>query len=239
MFLPSESEVTRFCSAICVLLLAGVMPLLGQYEAPSMIFDNPEKNFGKVMQGETVKHVFSFSNEGSGTLEILGVEAACGCQATSLSAKQIEAGMTGQIVVSVDTAGLAGAIDKSVHITTNDPQRPKVVLSIRAVVQPEISLSSPSIFFENVPNGKEVTQEVFITVETDKPIKILSAESSDESVSVKLESVPDGKGKKVKLIATHKGDGKFGYRLESAVVRTSSFLTPELSIYLIIRNFNR
>lgn len=215
------------------------MTLSGQDKAPSMVMDNPVRDFGKVMQGETIKHVFSFSNKSSTTLEILSMEPSCGCQAASLSSKQIGAGQSGQIEVSVDTTGLVGAIDKSVNIITNDPRRPSVSLSIRADVQPEISVSSPSIYFENVPMGKEVTKEVIITVPAERSIKILSAESTDASVMVKLEPVPDSEGKKVKLIATQKGDGKTGYRSGTIIVKTTSYLTPELSIYLVIRYFNR
>ena len=215
------------------------MSLSGQDKAPSMVFDNPIKDFGKVMQGEMIKHVFSFSNKGSSTLEILSVEPSCGCQVASLSTKQIQAGQSGQIEVSIDTAGLTGAIDKSVNIITNDPRRPSVFLSMKADVQPEISVSSPSIYFESVPKGKEVTKEVIITVVAERSIKILSAESTEESVIVKLEAVPDSEGKKVKLIATQKAGGKIGYHLESIIVKTTSYLTPELSIYLMIRNFNR
>jgi hypothetical protein len=220
-------------------LIVGQLALWGQDKAPSMVFDNLVKDFGKVMQGETIKHVFSFSNKGSSTLEILSVGPSCGCQATSLSAKQIQPGQSGQIEVSVDTAILIGAIDESVNIITNDPRRPSVSLSIRADVQPEISVSSPSIFFENVPEGKEVTKEVIITVAAERSIKILSAESTDEGVIVKLEPVPDTEGKKVKLIATQKGGGKIGYRSGTIIVKTTSYLTPELSIYLVFRNFNR
>jgi hypothetical protein len=54
-----------------------------------------------------------------------------------------------------------------------------------------------------------------------------------------LEPVPDSGGKQVKLIATQRPGGKTGYHFESIIVKTTSYLTPELSIYLIIRNFNR
>jgi hypothetical protein len=228
-----------FFSTMWMCLMAGLMALPGQDAAPSMVFDSPAKDFGKGIQGEMLKHVFNFTNKGSTTLEILGVEPSCGCQAASLSAKQIQAGRSGQIEVTVDTAGLSGAIEKSVNILTNDPRRPSVSLSIRADVQPEISVSSPSIFFENVPKGTEVTKEVIITVAAERSIKILSAESTDESVIVKLEPVPDSEGRKAKLIATQTGDGKIGYRSGTIIVKTTSYLTPELSIYLIFRNFNR
>ena len=204
-----------------------------------MVFDTGAKDFGKVTQGETIKHIFSFDNKGSATLEILGMEPSCGCQAASLSAKQIPPGQSGQIEVTVDTSGLTGAMEKSVTVITNDPRRPSVSLSIRADVQPEISVSTPSIFFENVPKGKEVSKEVIIAVPSERQIRILSAASTEESVSVNLEPVPETEGKHVKLTATQKGDGRIGYRSGSIIVKTTSYITPEISIYVIIRNFNR
>jgi hypothetical protein len=51
--------------------------------------------------------------------------------------------------------------------------------------------------------------------------------------------VPDSEERKVKLTATYRGGGKTGYRLGDITVKTTSYLTPELSIHLIIRNFNR
>jgi hypothetical protein len=233
------AEMKQFFLAMWMCLTIGMTVLSGQDGAPSMVVDNPVKDFGNVMKGEMVKHTFRFSNEGSSTLEILGAEATCGCQETLLSSKQIEAGQSGQIDVSVDTSVLIGAVTESVKIFTNDPQHPSVLLSIKADVQQEISLSSPSIYFGDVPKGKEVTEEIIITVPAEKSIKILSAESSDESVKVRLEPVPESKEKKVKLIATYRTDGKIGYRLGNITVKTTSYLTPELSINLIIRNFNR
>ena len=220
-------------------MIAGQTGLWGQDNVPSMFLENSVKDFGKVIQGEMLKHVFGFSNRGSSPLEILSVEATCGCQTTTISEKQILPGRNGQVEISVDTALLIGAIEESAHIITNDPRRPSVFFTIKADVQPEIRVSSPSIYFGDVPKKEQATQEVMLTVMAEKSVMILSADSSDGSVVVKLESVPDSGGKKVKLIATHTGDGKIGYRSESITVKTTSTLTPELTIYLLIRNFNR
>jgi hypothetical protein len=233
------AEMKQLYWAMWMCLTVGLTALPGQDATPSMVVDNPVKDFGKVMKGDLLKHTFRISNEGSSTLEILDLEATCGCQTSSLSAKQIEAGQSGHIDVSVDTTVLIGAVTESVKIMTNDPLHPSFLLSVKADVQPEISLSSPSIYFGDVPRGKEVTEEIIITVPAEKSIKILSAESSDESVKVRLEPVTESKGKKTKLIATYRADGKIGYRLGDITVKTTSYLTPELSINLIIRNFNR
>ena len=224
---------------IWMCLTIGLSALSGQDKAPAIVFDAPAKDFGKVLQGETITHVFGFTNKGTTTLEILGVEPSCGCQAASLSSRKVRAGQSGQIEVTVETGGLTGVVDKSVTIRTNDPRQPSVSLSIRAEVQPEITVSSASIYFETVPNRKEVTKEIIITIPAERSIKILSAESSDESVAVKVEPVPESNGKRIKLTATQKPDGKTGYRSGTIIVKTTSPTTPELSIYFIIRNFNR
>ena len=149
-----------------------------------------------------------------------------------LSAKQVQSGKSGQIEVSVNTQGLMGALDKSVNITTNDPRQPVVTLNVKAIVEPEISVSEPSIYFGTVPKGKEVTKEIYITLPADKPIRILSAESMDQNVAVKIEPVPGTNGKKAKLKATQKADAKIGYHFGRIVVKTTSSLTPEISIYV-------
>jgi len=235
----SGAEMKPYFFAMWMCLIFGAAVLSGQDTAPSIVMDEPTKDFGKVIKGEMLKHTFVFSNQGSSKLEILSVEATCGCQDTEFSTKQLEPGQSGQIKTSVDTTVLIGPVTETVKFTTNDPLRPSVLVSIRADVQPEISLSSPSIYFGDVPKGKEVSEEVIITIPKDKSIKILSAESSEEDVSVKLEPVPDSDGKQVKLIATFKAGGKVGYRLGDITVKTNSYLTPELSIHLIIRNFSR
>jgi len=217
-----------------------VSSLRAQQASPSLEVNEAVRDFGKVLQGEVLKHVFVFTNRGLAPLKIMGIEATCGCQTTALSAKQIPPGKSAHLEVAVDTAGLSGSIDKSVHILTNDPRQPSVSLSIKADVQPEITLSSPSLYFERVPEGeKKVSKEVILTICAERSIRILSAESTEESVSVRLEDVADSHGKKVRLIATQKPGGKIGYHMERIIVKTTSHLTPEISIYLLIRNFNR
>ncbi len=226
-------------SVLSICLTIGLLTHFAQERAPAIVFDDPVIDFGKIMQGETVKHRFRFSNQGSSNLEILSVDITCGCLTAWPSATKIPPGQSGTIEITLDTAGLTGLVDKSASVLTNDPRRRSVVLQVKAEVQPEIVLSSPSIYFESVPDGGEVTKEVIITLPAEKSIKVLSAESTEESVTVKLEPVPDSDGKKIRLIATQRPGGKIGYHLEKITVKTTSRLTPELSIYLMIRNFNR
>ena len=146
-----------------------------------------------------------------------------------LSAKQIAPGGSGRIEVAVNTQGQT-AIHKSVVVVTNDPKQPQISLSLSGIVIPEFGLSERFIYFGSVPPGKEIVKEVLITIPPEKSVKVLSAESTDQYVTVKLEPVPGSAGRKTRLIATQKSDTKPGYHFGAVVIKTSSTLTPELRI---------
>ena len=146
-----------------------------------------------------------------------------------LSAKQIAPGQTGEIAVSVHTENLS-TVNKTVAVTTNDPKNQQIMLSLTAIVEPDFVLSERAIFFGNMPKGKEATRELIITVADGKEAKPLSAETTDQSVSVKLEPMAGSSGKKFKLNVTQKSDAKEGYHYGVILVKTNSPLTPELKI---------
>jgi hypothetical protein len=146
-----------------------------------------------------------------------------------LSAKQIAPGESGRIEVSVNTHGQT-AIHKSVVVISNDPKQPQISLSLTGVVIPEFSLSERFVYFGSVKPGQEVVKELLITIPPEKTVKVLSAESTDQYVTARLEPVPGSNGKKVKLTVTQKPDTKPGYHFGTVVVKTSSPLTPELKI---------
>ncbi len=146
-----------------------------------------------------------------------------------LSAKQIAPGKSGEIEVSVKTDGLQ-AIHKTVEVLTNDPRQPKITLTLTGIVEPEFALSERMIYFGNVSRGKEAVREILITIPPDRPLKVLSAESTDQNVTVRLEPVAGSNDKKVKLIAVQKADAKDGYHFGMILIKTNSSLTPELKL---------
>jgi len=150
-----------------------------------------------------------------------------------LSAKKIPAGKSGQIEAKIQTGNLSGPVEKLITLTTNDPRHATVVLSIKARVEPEIGISDPSIFFDNVPASREARKEVLLTIPAAKQIKILSAASNDPKFGAALEPVPGSDGKKVKLIVTRKAKVTPGYTVGQIVVKTDSRLNPELVIYVV------
>jgi len=147
-----------------------------------------------------------------------------------LSAKKIPAGKSGQIEAKIKTADLSGAVEKSITVATNDRRNASVTLSIKAVVEPEVSVSESFVAFDNVPAGKEASRDVLLTVRA-HPVKILSAVSQDPDLAVRLEAVPGSEGKKIKLTVIRKANVKPGNHFGKILVKTDSRLMPELTIY--------
>jgi len=66
----------RFSLLLSVTMVAGVVSLLALENAPSIAFESSTKDFGKITQGQVLKHVFNFTNKGTGTLEIHSAEGS-------------------------------------------------------------------------------------------------------------------------------------------------------------------
>lgn len=147
-----------------------------------------------------------------------------------LSAKQVQPGATGQIEAVVKTEGAVGRIEKHITVRSNDPRQPELNLAVIAVVEPEFTLSDRTIYFGSVAKGKEVVKEVVISIPPDKSVKVVSAQSSDKNVVVKLEPVSGSNGKTFKVIATQKADADEGYHFGVLNVKTTSTYTPEINI---------
>jgi len=59
-----------------ILSLLAAWLAVAQNKAPVLVFEDQTKDFGKVMEGAPIKHVFKFSNKGDSVLEIFKVEGS-------------------------------------------------------------------------------------------------------------------------------------------------------------------
>ena len=67
--------MNRAAFAVCALVLGALIrPAAAQESRPAIVFDSLVKDFGHVVEGETVRHVFKFTNKGDAPLQILNVE---------------------------------------------------------------------------------------------------------------------------------------------------------------------
>jgi len=98
---------------------------------PLITFDENDYNFGIVIQGEAVKHIYKFTNTGKSDLLISNVSAECGCTTPKdFSRDPIKPGEKGEVLIEFDSTNKLGQISKEITILTNSiPPRKVVTIS--------------------------------------------------------------------------------------------------------------
>ncbi|MEY3368020.1 MAG: hypothetical protein RI973_1175 [Bacteroidota bacterium] len=99
----------------------------------TMSFAETEFNFGKVKDGEKVRHEYVFTNTGKEPLVISDAKGSCGCTVPEWPKDPIPAGGKGKIKVEFDSKGKPGMQTKQVTITANT-NPPQSILTIKGEV---------------------------------------------------------------------------------------------------------
>jgi len=103
-------------------------------DGPVMKFDKEEHNFGTIKQGDKVEYAFEFVNNGKEPLIISEAHGSCGCTVPEWPKQPLKKGEKGTIKVTFNSAGKQGIQDKTVTITSNAADSPKV-LHIKGTVE--------------------------------------------------------------------------------------------------------
>jgi hypothetical protein len=107
---------------------------------------DPIVDLGVVSVGEEAPARFAVENTGGGVLEILRAEPGCRCAVTEFD-RTIAAGQVGYVRARLDTTELLGPVTKGIVVETNDPDRRKIVLTLKANVVGSVTLlPQPHIF---------------------------------------------------------------------------------------------
>ena len=99
-----------------------------------IVFENLEHNYGTIVKGGDGNCVFTFTNEGNEPLILSNVRASCGCTTPSWTQKPVMPGKTGEIKVRYNTNNVGG-FTKTITVTSNAIDNPRVVLKIKGNVQ--------------------------------------------------------------------------------------------------------
>ncbi len=94
-----------------------------------MTFEETFFDFGEVKEGEVVRHVFKFTNNGKVPLLIQNATSTCGCTIPTWPKEPVAPGQSNEIRVEFNTKAKTGLQEKPVIITANTyPSVTKVFL---------------------------------------------------------------------------------------------------------------
>lgn len=100
------------------------------------------RDFGRTSQLKLWKAAFPVGNSGGQRLVINELDTTCDCGERSLRTFLVAPGETVDLIVTLDTRFARGEVENIASFTTNDPQRPRLNLTLRAFVDaPAITIS--------------------------------------------------------------------------------------------------
>jgi len=116
---------------------------------PRILVSEEKWDFGKVIQGQKLTHIFIVKNGGEGDLIIDSLKGSCACIEASISATLIQPGESTELKVSYDTTDYVGKDEKHLHIYSNDPQVPDKRINL--YVETEV-FQTPNLTPNLIPN---------------------------------------------------------------------------------------
>jgi len=210
------------------LLVAGASPALAQ--GPQLTLDNPDFQFGDILQGEKLEHVFTFRNTGDENLVINSVRSSCGCTAALLSAEMIAPGGKGEVRATFNSGNFRGAVEKSIYLASNDPNRASATLHLRGKVLPAIE-APLDINLGVFKPGESREIRVALSNRSKEMVTLKSVEASLPAVRIAkfASALPPGGSGEILLHAQISGSEPVNGYL---IIRTDSPRFPELRLFL-------
>lgn len=161
---------------------------------PRIQFALTTKDFGRIKNGETVRHDFVFTNTGTATLQITDVKPGCGCTSAGSWDKTVEPGNTGKIPLQFNSSGFSGPISKSTTVTCNDPAQTNVVLHLTGNVWKPIDVSPTMAVFQ-IPADVQTNQTKILRVvnNLEEPVTFSNLKVGTTNFAAEFKELKPGK----------------------------------------------
>lgn len=102
-------------------------------------------DFGRIGEGQVVKHNFTLKNGSKKALEIKEINTSCGCAVSKMDKKVILPGESALIEVEFDSKGYSGPVQQFIYVNTNGIDNPVIRYIIKAEVIKEAVVNPPKV----------------------------------------------------------------------------------------------
>ncbi|MFA6349880.1 MAG: DUF1573 domain-containing protein [Candidatus Omnitrophota bacterium] len=91
-------------------------------------------DFGRVKEGDIVKHEFILKNESARKIAVQDVNTSCGCTASKIKDKELAPGASTTIEVQFNSKGYSGEVKQYVYVHMDSLDKPIIRFIIKAQV---------------------------------------------------------------------------------------------------------
>jgi len=200
-------------------------------KAPRIKFDTARWDFGTMYQEEKVSHDFVYRNVGKGPLQIEKVKTSCGCTAAEPSHREVLPNQQGTLSVTFSSGHFRDRVTKLVYVDTNDPEQPRVTLTITGVVKMEVQVTPISIYIGQMKLGTKAIRSVdILPVEVSK-FKLLGSRATDSAIEViRTEPIKKDRKQGYRLVVQYGPVAKPGRVSASLLVQTDLRHSRQITI---------
>ncbi len=134
----------------------------GQVAGPALVFEPEEVDFGQIDDSNIVEKVVTLSNSGDEVMRISreeGVRASCGCTVPGLPKYELQPGESIEMTVRFDPRNRQGSQRKTISITPEGSNAPRV-LPVNSFVVQRVQVVEGLAQFGNVDQGDEASVEI-------------------------------------------------------------------------------
>ena len=155
--------------------------------APIITFENIIDDFGQVGVTSSKKVAeFKFTNTGDGLLVIKDVEKCCGV-VTKVDKTEFAPGESGVVKAEFQAFQKPGLYMKNIYVNSNDKTKPRLALTIKAMVVSKVSYSPKRLrlFLEEENAG---CPKIVLNSLDNQPFSITGFTSTGESIAADIDS---------------------------------------------------
>ncbi len=143
-----------------------------------------------------VSSVYAFTNRGAAPVSIVNIKSSCGCTTAALEKKTYAPGESGEIVASLKVGNRQGVQKNTITVHTDDGM-PSTVLTMETTI-PRVVTIQPAFVIWGL-GGAADPKSISIKMGVKDPVRITSASSDHENISVEVEILGDGREYRLNL----------------------------------------
>jgi hypothetical protein len=154
---------------------------------PIITFERTVDDFGEVgLTSDKKVAEFKFTNTGTGLLEIKEVERCCGVVA-KVDKTQFAPGQSGVVTAEFSVMQKPGLFMKNIYVNSNDKTKPRLALTIKAMVVSKVSCSPKRLrlFLEEENAG---CPKIVVNSLDNQPFSITGFTSTGQSITADIDS---------------------------------------------------
>jgi hypothetical protein len=196
---------------------------------PALVAEKLSVDAGEVLQGEAAHYLFTLKNTGDAPLEI-AAKSNCGCTVASYD-KVIAPGAAGKIEAQIRTEGFRGRIGKTIDVTTNDPEQPRITLQLAADVLTVVNVLPASQPPLALKDDAPTVRELQVQLRDTEPVELKQVTCSVPYATARAEPVESGSGntRTYRVTLTVQPDAPIGRTPLSVTLFTTSKREPQAS----------